>query len=208
MVLKGPTQSIVVREKQKVAGISIYDADSAGFRSAPSYYAVASSRPIRQIVDEKTAAIYEFGLRNIQLSPIGAIDPAQQARFAAGLTALKTGEGLYKQAEGGVKISEQVSPARITLPSSVPTGTYTAETFAISKGWVVASATSRDRGAQDRFRRSHRALRAEQFVFLWPARGGAFGADGLAGRPPVRADLTVRPLRPRARLIPILTEAD
>ncbi len=66
VVLKGPTQSIVVREKQKVAGIWI-NADSAGFRSAPSYYAVASSRPIRQIVDEKTAAIYEFGLRNIQL---------------------------------------------------------------------------------------------------------------------------------------------
>ncbi len=143
VVLKGPTQSIVVREKQKVAGIWL-NADSAGFRSAPSYYAVASSRPIRKIVDEKTAAIYEFGLPNIQLSPIGAIDPAQQARFAAGLAALKSKQGLYQQAEGGVKISEQVLyQARITLPSSVPTGTYTAETFAISQGWVVASATSR-----------------------------------------------------------------
>jgi hypothetical protein len=33
--------------------------------------------------------------------------------------------------------------ARIALPSSVPTGLYTAETFAIQKGRVVASAISR-----------------------------------------------------------------
>jgi len=44
VVLKGPTQSITVREKQKHAGIWI-NAASAQFRSAPSFYAVASSRP-------------------------------------------------------------------------------------------------------------------------------------------------------------------
>jgi hypothetical protein len=43
-----------------------------------------------------------------------------------------------------VKINEQVLyQARISLPSSVPTGEYTAETFAIQKGRVVASAISR-----------------------------------------------------------------
>ena len=61
VVLKGPTQSIVVREKQKIAGMWL-NADSTEFRSAPSYYAVASTRPIEDIVDEKTAAIYELGL--------------------------------------------------------------------------------------------------------------------------------------------------
>lgn len=143
VVLKGPTESIIVREKQKVAGVWI-NVDSAGFRSAPSFYAVATSRPVREIVDDKTAAIYEFGLRRIQLSPIGTIDPAQQARFAAGLADLRTRGGLYKQEEGGVKIIEQVLyQARIALPSSVQTGTYTAETFAISQGRVVASAVSR-----------------------------------------------------------------
>jgi hypothetical protein len=42
-----------------------------------------------------------------------------------------------------VKINEQVLyQARIGLPSRVPTGTYTAETYAITKGRVVASASS------------------------------------------------------------------
>jgi uncharacterized protein (TIGR02186 family) len=53
-------------------------------------------------------------------------------------------KGLYQQDERGVKLSGQVLyQARISLPSSVQTGTYTAETFAISHGRVVASATSR-----------------------------------------------------------------
>ena len=41
---QGVIQPIVVREKQKVAGIWM-NADSTRFRSAPSFYAVASSRP-------------------------------------------------------------------------------------------------------------------------------------------------------------------
>lgn len=142
VVLKGPTQSIIVREKEKVAGIWI-NADSVELRSAPSYYAIASTRPIDQIVDDKTAAIYELGLKWLQLSPIGAIEPEEQARFAAGLAALNSEYGLYRQEEGSVKVSEQVLyQARIQLPSRVPIGTYTAETFAVSKGKVVASASS------------------------------------------------------------------
>ncbi|MFN3468296.1 MAG: TIGR02186 family protein [Novosphingobium sp.] len=143
VVLEGPVQSIVLREKQKIAGMWI-NADSLEFRSVPSYFAVASSRPIAEIVDDKTAAIYELGLKWLQLSPIGVIEPQEQARFSAGLVDLMRRQGLYREEEGGVKMSGQVLyQARISLPSSVQTGTYTAETFAISKGKVVASEITR-----------------------------------------------------------------
>lgn len=142
VVLKGPVQSIVLREKQKVAGMWL-NAASTEFRSAPSYYAIASTRPIAQIIDDKTAAIYELGLKWLQLSPIGAIDPDEQARFSAGLVDLNRRNGLYREEQTGVQVSEQVLyQARIGLPSRVPIGTYTAETYAISKGRVVAYASS------------------------------------------------------------------
>lgn len=142
VVLKGPTRAVVIREKQKVAGIWV-NADSAEFRSAPAYFAVASSRPIKDIVDDKTAAIYELGLPWLQLSPIGTIDPKEQGRFSAGLVDLQKREGLYDEKPRGVGVSEQVLyRARLSLPSNVPAGTYVAETFAISKGRVVASASS------------------------------------------------------------------
>jgi uncharacterized protein (TIGR02186 family) len=142
VVLKGPTESIELREKQKIAGMWV-NADSTGLRSAPSYYALASSRPIPEIVDEKTAAIYELGLDWLQLSPIGAIDPEEQARFSAGLVELRRSQGLYRQDPRGVTISGQVLyQARIALPSSVQIGTYQAETFAITRGRVITSEIS------------------------------------------------------------------
>ncbi|PXW78120.1 uncharacterized protein (TIGR02186 family) [Blastomonas natatoria] len=140
VILKGPPQSIVLREKQKIAGIWI-NAASSEFRSAPGYYAVASSRPIEKIVDKRTAAIYEFGLDNLQLSPAGTIDPEEQRRFLAGLVDLNRREGLYKQQEGSVEILEGVLyQARLSIPASVPTGTYTAETFLVRDGQVLAAA--------------------------------------------------------------------
>lgn len=143
VVLKGPTQSVVLREKQRIAGMWI-NAASTEFRSAPTFFAVASSRPIRQIVDDKTAAIYELGLPWLQLSPIGAYEPKEQARFSAGLVDLMQREGLYTEDPHGVKLSEQVLyQARIALPSSVQTGTYTAETFAVTRGRVITSAISK-----------------------------------------------------------------
>ena len=142
VVLKGPTEAIRVREKEKILGIWV-NAESTAFRSAPSFFAVASSRPIDQIVDERTAAFYELGLDYLQLSPSGSIDPEEQQRFTAGLVDLRARAGLYKEEPGGVTISEQVLyQARISLPSNVQTGTYTAETFAIARGRVIASATA------------------------------------------------------------------
>ena len=143
VVLEGPAHPIVLREKKKVAGVWI-NASSTTFQSAPSFYAMASTRPIREIVDDQTAAIYELGLPFLQLSPIGAIEPAAQTHFAQGLVGLMARSGLYHQDEHGVTVTNKVLyRARVMLPSSVQTGSYTAETFAIAHGRVVASAISR-----------------------------------------------------------------
>jgi uncharacterized protein (TIGR02186 family) len=142
VVLKGPAEPIRLREKERFAGVWV-NAESNDFRSVPSYFAVASSRPIAEIVDDKTAAIYEFGTRYIQLSPSGSINPEEQLRFALGLVDLKRRQGLYKEDFGGVEISEGVLyQARISLPSNVTTGTYSAETFAVTRGRVIASAVA------------------------------------------------------------------
>jgi uncharacterized protein (TIGR02186 family) len=143
VVLKGPTEPVRIREKERIAGIWA-NAGSSDFRSAPAFFAVASSRPIAEIVDERTAAIYELGTDFIQLSPSGDMAPEEQARFARGLVELRRRQGLYQENPGGVSIAEKVLyQARIDLPSNVTTGRYTAETFAIARGRVLASATAR-----------------------------------------------------------------
>jgi uncharacterized protein (TIGR02186 family) len=140
VVLKGPTQSILVREKRKVAGMWL-NADSARFRSAPTFYAIASSRPLGRLVDQRTAAIYELGLDSLQMSPASGAEPAEQARFESGLVDLKRRAGLYVEDGHGVEIREgALYRARIAIPARVPVGRYVAETFLIQDGKVVAGA--------------------------------------------------------------------
>jgi len=141
VVLRGPVQPILVREKEKIAGIWM-NADSTRFRSAPAYYAVASSKPLQDLLDERTAAIYEIGLQNLQLSPGSGALPERARRFETGLIELRKNKGVYYEDPHGVEISQGVLyRARITIPSQVPVGTYTAETFLIQDRKVIAVAT-------------------------------------------------------------------
>ncbi|MCB2065214.1 MAG: TIGR02186 family protein [Erythrobacter sp.] len=142
VVLKGPTEQVRLREKARFLGIWV-NAASSDYRSVPSFYAMASSRPVNEIVDERTAAIYELGLNYLQLSPSGSIDPAEQSRFSQGLVDLRRRSGLYAQYDTGVEISQGVLyRAEIPIPSNVVAGRYVAETFAIIDGRVVTSATA------------------------------------------------------------------
>nr|WP_202390262.1 TIGR02186 family protein [Tsuneonella aeria] len=183
VVLKGPTAPIRLREKSKVGGLWI-NAASTDFRSAPSFFAVAASRPIAEIVDEKTAAIYEFGTDFIQLSPTGEIDPAEQQRFREGLVDLKRRQGLYAEDMRGVTISEDVLyQARINLPSRVQTGTYTAETFAVDRGRVVASAVAEVEVRKVGFERFVEVFAQEQaFFYGILAVALSIGMGWMAGR--------------------------
>jgi uncharacterized protein (TIGR02186 family) len=166
VVLRGPVQPILVREKQKIAGIWM-NADSNRFRSAPSYYAVASSRPISELVDDRTAAIYEMGLQNLQLSPGGGALPDKERRFEAGLLDLRRRQGLYSENPRGVEITDRVLyRATITIPSQVPVGTYTAETFLVGNGRVLAAATRDIQINKSGFER-YVALAARRHDFLY-----------------------------------------
>jgi len=140
VVVKGPVQSVLVREKEKVAGIWV-NAERMRYRSAPSFYAIASSKPIDKLVDERTRAIYELGVDSLQLSPASNATPEVQKRFDTGLVDLRKRGGLYYEAPGAVEITGGVLyRAKLAIPARVPVGRYTAETFLIRDGRVLAAA--------------------------------------------------------------------
>jgi uncharacterized protein (TIGR02186 family) len=142
VVVKGPEQSVLVREKRRVAGIWV-NADRLRYRSAPSFYAMATARPIGQVADANTRAIYELGLDSLQLSPASSAPADEQERFQRGLVELKRRAGLYYEDQHAVAITGGVLyRARITIPARVPVGHYTAETFLIRDGRVLAAATT------------------------------------------------------------------
>ncbi len=131
----------MLREKRKIAGIWM-NAAATSFRSAPGYYAVASSRPLDEILDPRSATVYELGVDNLQMSPASGDVIADQQRFQAGLVDLRRRSGLYLEDPRGVEITDGVLyRAHIHIPARVPVGRYTAETYLIENGHVVAGAS-------------------------------------------------------------------
>lgn len=166
VVVKGPVEPIVVREKQKVAGIWM-NVDSARFRSVPVFYAVASSQPLKELIDDRMAAIYELGLQNLQLSPGTGNPPDVLRRFEAGLIDLRRRNQVFYEAPHGVEITDGVLyRARIHIPASVPVGTYTAETFLIQDGRVIAGA-ARDIEIEKLGFERFVAMAAQRWSFLY-----------------------------------------
>lgn len=142
IVVRGPVAPITVRKKARVAGIWI-NTVSVRFESVPGFYAVATTRPIEDLADDRTTAIYEIGVRNLQLSPVSSVSADEINRFEAGLIKTKRDAGLFAETPGAVVVTRNVLyRARITIPSAVPVGEYAAEIHLIRKGRVIASSTS------------------------------------------------------------------
>jgi uncharacterized protein (TIGR02186 family) len=96
------------------------------------------------MMDERTAAIYELGLENLSLSPANFESERQLRTFESGLIDLNRRQSLYAENFGSVEISNGVLyRAALTIPAQVPVGRYTAETYLVSRGRVLAVA-SRD----------------------------------------------------------------
>ena len=182
VVVKGPTESVLVREKERVAGIWV-NAGRLRYRSAPTFYAIASSKPIERLVDARTRAIYELGLDSLQLSPASSAASDEQARFQDGLVALKRRAGLYYADDHAVEITAGVLyRARVAIPARVPVGRFTAETFLIQNGAGAGRGGAADRHPEGRIRTLRRARGRQGRGALWIDGGGVVGSARLGGR--------------------------
>jgi uncharacterized protein (TIGR02186 family) len=142
VVVRGPAAPVTVRQKTRVAGIWV-NARGVRFESVPGFYAVASTRPIDALADDRITAIYEIGIRNLQLSPASGADEATTRAFEAGLVSIRERAGLFAERPGGVAVTRGVLySARIALPAAVPVGDYTAEIHLVGKGRVLASTST------------------------------------------------------------------
>jgi len=106
-------------------------------------------------VDERTAAIYELGVKNLQLSPASSEQPETRRRFENGLIDLFSKSKLYDEQPGSVEISNGVLyRARLAIPARVPVGNYVTETFLIKDGRILAVASKEvqiDKSGFERF---------------------------------------------------------
>lgn len=142
IVVRGPTAPITVRKKERVAGIWV-NREALRFESAPAFYAVATTAPVDDLLDERNAAIYEIGVRHLQLSPATAADTQTTGTFQNGLVGLRGRQQLYTEQPYGVTVTDGVLyRTRIPIPAAVPVGNYRAEIYLIADGKVRARSTA------------------------------------------------------------------
>jgi uncharacterized protein (TIGR02186 family) len=174
VVVEGVPEPTVVRRKSDVAGIWI-NTSSIIFASVPSYYAIASTRPIDEIAGPNVLNKHAIGFAHIKMTP----EPGYQwsfgeeelAAFKAAVIRLKRQEGLYvMEAKDGVTfIGRSLFRSTIALPANVPVGPLVARVFLFRDGEVISAHIARvtlERAGLERL--------LHNFAFRYPFSYGIF----------------------------------
>jgi uncharacterized protein (TIGR02186 family) len=128
IVVEGVPGRIVVRRKNNVAGLWL-NTSSATFDVVPSYYAIASTRPIDEITTEEFRASHGVGFQHLRFMPAfgqpQALSTEDLKEFQQAIIRLKQKQGLYIQDNFRVAfIGKSLFRATIELPANVTVGPF------------------------------------------------------------------------------------
>jgi uncharacterized protein (TIGR02186 family) len=148
VVVEGTPLPVVVRRKSDVAGVWV-NTSSVIFASLPSYYAVASNRPIEEIAGPEVLERNAIGFAHIKMTPAPghkwSLGDYELAAFKAAVIRLKQQEKLYVvQAKDGVSFTgRSLFRSTIELPANVPVGPLVARTYLFRDGKVLSAHIAR-----------------------------------------------------------------
>jgi uncharacterized protein (TIGR02186 family) len=149
VVLEGMPTPLLARRKSNVAGLWV-NTETVAYESAPSYYAIASTRPIEEIADEPLLERHAIGLDYARLAPAAQsvleTEPAELKSYKDAVIRLKQKEGVYIKADYAVIfIGKSLFRAAISLPSNVPVGPLTARVYLFREGDLLSTFQSKVR---------------------------------------------------------------
>lgn len=139
ILVRGPESVVSVFRKERVLGLWM-NTDRLTFRSVPSFYLVASSRPLEEMIPEALSDRLSLGLAHLRFDS-AAHENAKV--FQDALIRIKQRQGLFASKVGAVSfLGGRLFRTNIYFPSNVPTGTYVVETYLIRDGEIVTAQTT------------------------------------------------------------------
>jgi uncharacterized protein (TIGR02186 family) len=128
VTVRGPRETLIVREKRQVGPIWVNRAEQS-FPEVPAFLAVLSSAPIETITTEPLRRRLRVGLDAItEAAGPTAGGPSEPNRFRDALVRLEQREGLYFEEERGVSfITRTIFRAALPVPATAPPGNYEVE---------------------------------------------------------------------------------
>jgi uncharacterized protein (TIGR02186 family) len=141
MTIRGPNRPIVVRKKERIAGLWM-NGSSTTFPSVPGFYAVLASRPFRAVAPDKTLRKLGIGFSNLDFDKSAGGEPADEG-FRANLILLQQEHGLFQESDDAVKfLGRSLFRGSIQLPANVPIGRYTTQVFLFRDGKLLSQSQS------------------------------------------------------------------
>lgn len=134
MVVRGPQTAISLRRKERIAGMWMH-VDQRKYAQLPLFYALASTRPLRDIAPPETLNALELGPEAVTR----AANHTADARFDEALRASLSGMHWWQLPFAPITyFGESLFKARMDLPDTLPHGSFTVEVYLFDGGRLIA----------------------------------------------------------------------
>lgn len=137
VTVAGPSVPVTVRRKDKRVGIWI-NTDAVEVDEAPSFYAVATSGPLNEILKDIEDLRYRISIPRAIRSVGAPMSVEDSGNFTDALIRIREGRDLYQLNENTVDITEEtLFGTSVALPANLTEGDYTARIFLARSGRVI-----------------------------------------------------------------------
>ncbi|MFC7703831.1 TIGR02186 family protein [Plastorhodobacter daqingensis] len=137
VTIEGPSGPLTVHRKERMLGIWVNN-DAVFVDRAPSFYAVASSAPLPDVLTNTEDLRHGISIPRA-IRAIGA-QVSDAPLFTEALIRIRSERGLYQHLENAVVLDrDTLFRARISLPSNLTEGTYLTRIFLTRDGRVIDS---------------------------------------------------------------------
>lgn len=139
IAIKGPNDAVTVRKKSRRFGIWV-NTDSVEVARAPSFYAVASTGPLEEVLSSREDIRFQVSMeRAIYAVGDTGRDTEETDAFTEALIRLRTKNNLYQQLDGSIQLFDQaLFSTTIDLPANLVEGVYPMRIFLTRDGKVVS----------------------------------------------------------------------
>jgi len=137
VTIEAPSQALTVWQKTRRFGIWV-NTDQVQIGAAPSFYAVASTGPLADILTPDYDNRYRISLPLVLRAFAGASEVDDTLPYTEALLRLREANGHYLQDEGAVTLVEDtLFRTDIRLPANLVEGQYRARIFLLREGAVI-----------------------------------------------------------------------
>lgn len=138
VTVSGPSKPVIVRRKEKKFGIWV-NTDAVEVDRAPSFYAVASSGPLQDVLNRIEDLRYKVSVPRAIRSVGAPMSIKDSSAFTNALVRIRAKANQYQQNESGVTVDQQtLFRATVQLPAALIEGAYDTRIF-LTRGGVVIS---------------------------------------------------------------------